>query len=886
MTRFITVLVLMVFVAGIGFLAVSAHDMTWNGAQDPGDDEVPGDSTFRFNGGDGLASFGVHRTAQLEATHNCNGTAGRGYHGGLVPADTGAPDFSFVSPPGSNIEYLFGLTVWVGGVVGNDTLVSVGADGWSAAAEMFPPDWPHQGSVVQFDYIADHSITTQCVDTFVAGVDPDYFGRPHVPLNVDIEMASLSWDQAGLDEVIIYDLRLLNSGAETINDGYVGIYVDGDVGLADNSDHFFDDLAGTSPDNGIAYIIDNDGDYYSMPSPAPKLFALKLLYSSFAVADTNFNWWVSNGNAALDFGPRLHGTPMDPFRDFLTGGIGTPEGDVNKYYVLSHSEWDYDQIYTASIPPDDPVWLYPHQGLAGDISNGFDTRFLLSLGPISFGPGEGVRILFATFTADSVHTDPNNIANLPDNPDAYLAGLNFGNVLVNVAVADSLAEVVLSTPYPVAGLHVSDRTDSTVTVRWQRPWFESLDGFYVYLSEVPPEELPYPGIPAPWLRPDELVLEAEVGTMQSEYTFENLEPRKIYFVNVAKRFGDSAGDPGKPIFIQLGAAALACPGIPSEYIFLLQSEPATIEWSPPPGVAVDHYRLYRGDSAWAAIKYHPFYDEGRMTDFITPVDSFYITDEGITYYYYAMEPWVELDASDTSFVDPAPIDDGMYFVSAVDTFGIETDFSDNVQLHFVEPRTKDILVIIGQHYVTSGVTIPSLVAFYDSLLFGYDYDFYFQGDSIHYNHCPDGDLLCFDWHDFMRYEMLLIDDGFRRSTLEPQYEHQVKGFTRYLLSGGRLAVFGPLSKMLEMNSFQSPGIYPAEHWFVHRFFGIDSMAFMGIGYCAGSISCHQYTGFLWAESIDGSMPDVAYNPDAPFTNLVHVAWPCGQCAPDVASFKV
>ena len=95
MTRFITALVLMVFVVGIGFLAVSARDMRSHDGTEPAmktaenrEKAPPFDGTGCSN-----TSFGVHRTNQVEATFNCLGTFGSGFQWGLlVPADTGNPE--------------------------------------------------------------------------------------------------------------------------------------------------------------------------------------------------------------------------------------------------------------------------------------------------------------------------------------------------------------------------------------------------------------------------------------------------------------------------------------------------------------------------------------------------------------------------------------------------------------------------------------------------------------------------------------------------------------------------------------------------------------------------------------------------------------------------
>ncbi|MDH4034075.1 MAG: hypothetical protein OEV80_09780, partial [candidate division Zixibacteria bacterium] len=730
--------------------------------------------------------------------------------------------------------------------------------------------------------------TANCVDTFTAGVDPDYFGRPHIPMNLDIVLASHSWDQPGLDEIIVYDLGVTNIGADSVHDAYIGIFVDADVCYECSGTYGHgDDLAGSIPEHQIGYVIDNDGDHLYSPYTTPKILALKWLHSSFEISDTAFNWWISNSNTTLDFGPRLKGSPNDPFMDFGTGGKGTPEGDVNKYYLLSHVEWDYDQVQTASILPDDSIWMYPDQAHAQDFADGYDARFLMSMGPFELPPGATERVLFAAFTADSVHVDTTNAYNLPDDPDTYLANLNFDNLLANATMADSLGQLVRNTPYPVSGLRVSYKTISTVTVSWQRAPFLNLDGYKVYFSQIPPEMLPYPGVVAPWLRPEELVLEAELSTSQTEYTFENLDPSLFYFVNVASVAEGSVGDPGSPLFIRSGGPSNQSPTLPTEYLFLQETEPATIEWTAPQGVVVDHYLFYRGDSADIAIKYHPFYDEGEAADSIVPLDSFYIADEDKTYYYYALEPHTELEPSTTSYLDLGPVDDHVYFVNAVDEYGYETPFSNQTQLHFIEPRTRDILVMIGRPIPAMAVAPSALMEFYDSLLVGYDHDYYLVGDSIRSQYCPDGFPQCVDWHDFMRYSVVIVDGDFAHNILSPDYEDQMRGFTRYLLSGGTLAAFGSLSALNGFGSHSPPTVHKTYHWFISRFFGVDSVASMSWIYCGPETYCHQQTGFTWAESVNGSMPDMVYDPANDFfTPIAQMFWPCGQCAPDVASFRV
>jgi hypothetical protein len=148
----------------------------------------------------------------------------------------------------------------------------------------------------------------------------------------------------------------------------------------------------------------------------------------------NFNWWVSNGNAALDFGPRLAGTSEDPFFDF-GGFLGTPTGDRNKYYMLSHIESDYDQINTGRDNSADG-WL-PPTNYWEDLVNGADTKYLLSMGPIDINPGAIIRFAFAVVGGENFHTDCYAYSTLfePDDPSAFYATLDFSDIGRNAVYA-------------------------------------------------------------------------------------------------------------------------------------------------------------------------------------------------------------------------------------------------------------------------------------------------------------------------------------------------------------------------------------------------------------------------------------------------------------------
>ncbi|MFH1372594.1 MAG: dockerin type I domain-containing protein [bacterium] len=815
---------------------------------------------------------GVQQTGEIDAFFNCYGQFGLGFDPSPQQDVPGWPVASFESPPGTGIEYLFGGAIWVGGIVGPDTLVSVGADGWSMAMEMFPPEVPQRGSVTKFDYVADYSMRAEFYDTTTQWISPDYFGQPHIPLNIRMVNRSHAWRSTTESWTVLYDLVITNIGSQPINEGYVGLYFDADVLSISNPGGFTDDITGSIRNLGIGYIIDNDGDLTNSPpsKPCPRIFAFGLQQMSFLSTDTSFNWWVSNGNSALDFGPRERpymGDWKEPFRDYQTGGIGTPEGDKNKYYIMKCREWDYDQIYTAVIDSTDTLWMYPNQDLAPTLADGIDARFLMSVGPFDLLPDSSVRVLYATFTGDSVHTDPTNLGNLPSDPDSYLANLDFLHLLENAAISDSLNGTLLDPLLPVTGLQIEYKDNDSVVVRWD-PWvFADVEGYEIYLYEVSPDSFPYPGVVPPWLEPDVLNPVASLGRSH-QYTFDTLSSGMFYLVNVAHRTTTRAvGDPGESLPTWLGDRSEA-PVVDKEFVFMYGSDPAILQWAVPAKTLVDHYNIYRfpSDSA-AAVKFHAFYDEGFHAQTMPPKDTFLV--DGRHYYYYAMDVYTQVPSSVTSFTDFSAGDEMVYVITAVDNDGFESHFSVDITALQIEPRTKDILVVTNSKASGIQFTVQDSVhAFYDSILYGYDYDIYSYDDST-----PPA-----DWHDFMPYRLLVVDD--RINALDfayYEYEGKTGGLTKYLLSGGELAYFGSLRQFQGFNLGGDTAYYNVTSPFVTRFFGIDTIFYVGPSFFHfnGLPMVDTFFAFSRAEAT-ASMPDVSYDTSRyTFTSTAASLWPPG-----------
>ncbi len=398
--------------------------------------------------------YAVHQEGRGTLTVTNMGQIGLGMSG-LSTDCGGRPCPSCEYPSGSKLQYLFGGGYWIGAIIGEDTVVSTGADGWFLVNELTPdtgaaadfqvrsndpesPDFSPDAISLR-DLICAYTDTV--TDPAVTGIDP-IDNRPHVPLNAAISERSYAWADDQLSDFVLFEYCITNSGAAPWQDMFFGIYIDGDVYHSSNaSDGWYDDITGYLASEDMAYIMDDDGDptidstWDTMS--VRSVFAVKLHSSEPAWSRINYNWWTSNQLARCDFGPRLAGTPEDPFRSFGPQ-LGTPTGDRNKYYILQHSEQDYDmlEMFVSHI---DEGFLGPVE-LPATEDMYFDARFLLSVGPYDVAPGDSVVVYFSVVMGPDVHVNPSDFYDYfnPASPQQFYDHLDFGPLIANAGRADSV----------------------------------------------------------------------------------------------------------------------------------------------------------------------------------------------------------------------------------------------------------------------------------------------------------------------------------------------------------------------------------------------------------------------------------------------------------------
>ncbi len=309
-------------------------------------------------------------------------------------------------------------------------------------------------AVSEQDFVCDYADTL--TEDFWVQDDP--IDGPHIPLGIKITQKSYAWTYNYAQNFIIIDWEIENIAGNYLKNLYVGLYIDADVGWRGEQIWHEDDICGFQqwfyynrpdgqPDSSVintAWIADNDGRPRAVAAgndfTSPGVTGVRVVRAPNPKLKTSFNWWISNGATDLDFGPSWDD---DAAPGGWTGSYGTPMGDVRKYFVLKNREFDYDQPYV-----NDPDWIGLHpqefpnrlepgqftepahnwkvpgvqpddtpQDRINDLANGYDTRYLLSWGPLGIfdhvdlqgnriyrlNPGEKFSMTIAYVAGDNFH---------------------------------------------------------------------------------------------------------------------------------------------------------------------------------------------------------------------------------------------------------------------------------------------------------------------------------------------------------------------------------------------------------------------------------------------------------------------------------------------------
>lgn len=348
-------------------------------------------------------------------------------------------------PAGSGDMYIYGAGIWIGSLkrteTGRDTFVSNAYNPNSGKSEMTPgcfdnagggyssrgyervyitPDFPP--NVGDFPEALHDSVLTPLriprgVDTTRAYLyyiprtevstgdawavfnDADaanhVAGRTPRPMGIEVYQTVYSWTLPWNKDIVFFKLDIRNRSADTLQDVYLGIVCDADVGNAT------DDKCGLclrkyirNKDGTDSAYADNLGYVWSEDASPSGFVGFDFLQSPY-VKNPNgtidgFDGLDNNGNGLIDEPAEGRQVGMSAFKMFILAN--DPKDDFAQYLGLSGHDWTPPYEYN----PYDSVDPTPE-----------DKRFLQSTGPVTLAPDEVTTVTVATIAARSDRTgDP------------------------------------------------------------------------------------------------------------------------------------------------------------------------------------------------------------------------------------------------------------------------------------------------------------------------------------------------------------------------------------------------------------------------------------------------------------------------------------------------
>ncbi len=402
-----------------------------------------------------------HRNGLFWNTINNNGILGNFF--GVSDEEIGRTAAEYYFPRYSRIRHGYSTALWVGGVIGNDTLVTTALDvdwrGWWTPwkPEFWPEEYPggdfkttvtdlgldYTNTLSRSEVIFEATFTdTFKYDSFVPY--NSYDQRLHIPLNIKVTQTSYSWTYKYAEDILIVNYKIHNLGNSTIKDAFLGLYhrggnhftqeqpfrLDDQEGYLDSVAYEFEEL-GQEPMH-IAWTMDKSGHpngRYWFPESSRNALGIAPLSLPEGANILNFNWWIRGFGDS--WGPRVKGTRDEPLRLYF-GELGAPLGDANKYHMMSKPEVDYTG-FRAAVGDTKHDWMPPHEN-GEEYARGHFVNYLTSYGPFDIAPHSAENVVVVYAIGEKVHAISTAYADIfdPYDPQEFLDNLDFDDLITNI----------------------------------------------------------------------------------------------------------------------------------------------------------------------------------------------------------------------------------------------------------------------------------------------------------------------------------------------------------------------------------------------------------------------------------------------------------------------
>ncbi len=254
----------------------------------------------------------------------------------------------------ADAQYIYGAGIWIGAIVDGVKHVSNGYDPDDGSSEFTPGEigssFVDSQWKVYLSSDADWPLSEKksVLDTYSVFHDADpnpsqgSAGNTHFPLNVEVSQTSYLWNYPTNNDIVFILYDITNSGTSALEDMYLAITCDPDIGGAT------DDLVGFDSDHNIGYAYDLDGH----------------------------ESWGHAGYVGYDFLESANG--LTAFKIFSIDVA--PATDVQRYNLMSGYNMAGDNYQPFDVD-----------------SGPADKRFMLCTGPVDLAVGASTRVVIAIF---------------------------------------------------------------------------------------------------------------------------------------------------------------------------------------------------------------------------------------------------------------------------------------------------------------------------------------------------------------------------------------------------------------------------------------------------------------------------------------------------------
>jgi hypothetical protein len=287
-------------------------------------------------------------------------------------------------PKGSGNTYIFGAGIWVGALLGNDTIVINGYNTVGSGQEFIPG--PHtspnraedrlffSSSASDLAYWGDTTDAGEPIiigdeDTWCMfnGHDPTVQGAGELPLPVTVTRHSFAWNNPLNANMIFFLYTIRNDTTVTLTDMYVGLGSDLDIGDADN------DLVGLDVKRSLGYTF-TPVQEAGWDAPPPYYIAYRMLQAPRADDTVYVGQDPANPDTIIYPGEHLVLTAFKKFTRNVDAN-----NDIQRFLVMAG--YDFNYLYG---PFSDSADAEPS-----------DKRMAMSSGPFTLDPGEIDTLLIA-----------------------------------------------------------------------------------------------------------------------------------------------------------------------------------------------------------------------------------------------------------------------------------------------------------------------------------------------------------------------------------------------------------------------------------------------------------------------------------------------------------